>query len=121
MLLIRHAHTDAIADGRADEHWGITLSGVGIVEAEELGRGQQLGVHTCDDLVEIDMATASTSAVAVSPGGGGSCSSIARCPPSLANDPARLEDRGELVAEGNHESLLATSELYQQLAAQLTK
>jgi len=71
--------------------------------------------------VEIDMATASTSAVAVSPGGGGSCSSIARCPPSLANDPARLEDRGELVAEGNHESLLATSELYQQLAAQLTK
>jgi ABC-type multidrug transport system fused ATPase/permease subunit len=30
-------------------------------------------------------------------------------------------DHGEIAAEGNHESLLVSSELYRQLAAQLTR
>jgi ATP-binding cassette, subfamily B, bacterial len=39
----------------------------------------------------------------------------------LAADRILLLDHGELVAEGNHESLLVSSELYRQLATQLTK
>jgi len=38
----------------------------------------------------------------------------------LAADRILVLDRGELVAEGTHEQLLATSELYRRLAAQLT-
>jgi ABC-type multidrug transport system fused ATPase/permease subunit len=38
----------------------------------------------------------------------------------MAADRILLLDHGELVAEGNHETLIATSELYRQLAAQLT-
>jgi ABC-type multidrug transport system fused ATPase/permease subunit len=38
----------------------------------------------------------------------------------LAADRILLLDRGELVAEGNHETLMATSELYRRLASQLT-
>jgi ABC-type multidrug transport system fused ATPase/permease subunit len=39
----------------------------------------------------------------------------------LAADRILLLDHGELVAEGNHESLLVSNELYRQLATQLTK
>jgi ABC-type multidrug transport system fused ATPase/permease subunit len=39
----------------------------------------------------------------------------------LTADRILLLDHGELVAEGNHESLLVSSELYRQLATQLTR
>jgi ATP-binding cassette subfamily B protein len=38
----------------------------------------------------------------------------------LATDRILLLDHGELVAEGDHETLVAKSELYRRLAAQLT-
>jgi ABC-type multidrug transport system fused ATPase/permease subunit len=39
----------------------------------------------------------------------------------LTADRILLLDHGELVAEGNHESLLVSSELYRLLATQLTR
>jgi ABC-type multidrug transport system fused ATPase/permease subunit len=39
----------------------------------------------------------------------------------LTADRILLMDHGEIAAEGNHESLLVSSELYRQLAAQLTR
>jgi broad specificity phosphatase PhoE len=46
VLLIRHAHTDAIASHRlCGRLLGITLSGIGVLQAEELGRTLALACH----------------------------------------------------------------------------
>ena len=82
VLLIRHAHTDAIARRLCGRRLGITLSAIGVSEAEELGRTlaascrlaaiyssplerahdtatsiarhQQVGVELCEALLEVD-------------------------------------------------------------------
>jgi broad specificity phosphatase PhoE len=82
VLLIRHAHTDAIGRWLCGRRLGITLSGAGVLQAEELGRAlgetarlaaiyssplerardtaeaiarhQHVDVRLCNDLVEID-------------------------------------------------------------------